>query len=144
MSVLRAEVLSIYKKLFRTCAVVFKGDDRVHPLVQEKIREEFRKHINETDEEKIKELITMAEEAEVEIRTNVVRFDPVGDDEENRYKAVIREDILHDNPKLLSQEEIAEALAKEDAELEERRRKRKERMANRTKSDDTNDDCCQR
>ncbi|XP_058462831.1 complex III assembly factor LYRM7 [Malaya genurostris] len=89
MSVLRREVLVCFRKLQRTKDKVFAGDRTTIEAARQRIREEFLKNKELTDEKDIKEKINIAKDVDVELRSSVVQAVKV---EENVYQAVITDD----------------------------------------------------
>uniref|UniRef100_A0A182IVI6 Complex III assembly factor LYRM7 n=2 Tax=Anopheles atroparvus TaxID=41427 RepID=A0A182IVI6_ANOAO len=73
MSSLRREALRWYKILQRTKDEVFAGDFRTITAARQRIREEFIKNKDVTDEKEIKEKIKIAKDVEVELRSSVVQ-----------------------------------------------------------------------
>ncbi|CAH8449654.1 unnamed protein product [Schistosoma turkestanicum] len=61
---------------------------------REKINSEFRANRNETDAEKINELLKTAEDCEMLIRTTVIQMELV-DVEKNVYKLNLRKDLAY-------------------------------------------------
>ncbi|CAH8449637.1 unnamed protein product [Schistosoma turkestanicum] len=90
----RSRALTIFKKLHRTCQNVFKGDVEALQTTREKINSEFRANRNETDAEKINELLKTAEDCEMLIRTTVIQMELV-DVEKNVYKLNLRKDLAY-------------------------------------------------
>jgi len=70
---LRKEVLNCYKSLLKTRNFVFNGDPNALSITLNKIREEFKKNRMETNEEKIRELLTIGTEAEVLLRKTIIQ-----------------------------------------------------------------------
>ncbi|XP_058125066.1 complex III assembly factor LYRM7 [Anopheles ziemanni] len=73
MSSLRREALRWYKILQRTKNDVFAGDFRTITAARQRIREEFIKNKDITDEKEIQEKIKIAKDVEVELRSSVVQ-----------------------------------------------------------------------
>ncbi|XP_046339829.1 complex III assembly factor LYRM7-like [Haliotis rufescens] len=69
----RAKVLSVFRSLHRARKKVFQGDGVALAVGRSKINDEFRKHTQETDANKIKELITVAEDSEKLLKKTVVQ-----------------------------------------------------------------------
>ncbi|CAH8473460.1 unnamed protein product [Schistosoma margrebowiei] len=90
----RARALNIFKKLHRTCENVFKADIETLQAAREKINSEFRANRNETDAEKINELLKNAEDCETLIRTAVIQMELI-DAEKNVYRMNLREDLAY-------------------------------------------------
>ncbi|KAH8851638.1 Exopolyphosphatase PRUNE1 [Schistosoma japonicum] len=80
----RTRALTIFRKLHRTCQKVFKGDVETLQAAREKINSEFKANQNETNTEKIDELLKTAEDCELLIRTTVIQSELV-DVEKNLY-----------------------------------------------------------
>ncbi|XP_065093701.1 complex III assembly factor LYRM7 [Ochlerotatus camptorhynchus] len=89
MSGLRREALKWYKTLQRTKDHVFAGDHRAIVAARQRIREEFLKNKNLTEEKDIKEKIKIARDVDVELRGSVVQAVKV---HENVYQAKITGD----------------------------------------------------
>ncbi|KAI1239873.1 Complex III assembly factor LYRM7, partial [Lamprotornis superbus] len=66
-------VLKLFKLLHRTRQEVFKNDTRALEAARQKINEEFRNNRDETSEEKINELLKIASDVEVILRTSVIQ-----------------------------------------------------------------------
>ncbi|XP_074426724.1 complex III assembly factor LYRM7 isoform X2 [Larus michahellis] len=66
-------VLKLFKLLHRTRQEVFKNDTRALEAARQKINEEFKNNQDETSEEKINELLKMASDVEVILRTSVIQ-----------------------------------------------------------------------
>ncbi|KAM8983663.1 complex III assembly factor LYRM7 isoform 3-T3 [Ara ararauna] len=66
-------VLKLFKSLHRTRQEVFKNDTRALEAARQKINEEFKNHQDETSEEKINELLKIASDVEVILRTSVIQ-----------------------------------------------------------------------
>ncbi|XP_013408491.1 complex III assembly factor LYRM7 isoform X1 [Lingula anatina] len=91
----RNQVLAAFKQLHKTRKVVFEGDTYALKLTQDKINEEFKKNKNETDSDKIKELIKIANDSETILRKNVVQLklkEDTKDEESQTWEMKIRED----------------------------------------------------
>ncbi|XP_014803059.1 PREDICTED: complex III assembly factor LYRM7 isoform X1 [Calidris pugnax] len=69
----RGQVLKLFKLLHRTRQEVFKNDTRALEAARKKINEEFKNNQDETSEEKINELLKMASDVEVILRTSVIQ-----------------------------------------------------------------------
>ncbi|XP_030910287.1 complex III assembly factor LYRM7 isoform X1 [Melopsittacus undulatus] len=69
----RRQVLQLFKSLHRTRQEVFKNDARALEAARQKINEEFKNHQDETSEEKINELLKIASDVEVILRTSVIQ-----------------------------------------------------------------------
>ncbi|XP_056180415.1 complex III assembly factor LYRM7 isoform X4 [Falco biarmicus] len=67
------QVLKLFKLLHRTRQEVFKHDTRALEAARQKINEEFKNNQDETSEEKIKELLKIASDVEVILRTSVIQ-----------------------------------------------------------------------
>ncbi|XP_060604650.1 complex III assembly factor LYRM7-like [Ruditapes philippinarum] len=92
----RLRVLSIFKQLHKTRKSVFKGDTYALGVVREKINEEFRNNKDVNDSQKIEELLTVAKDAEIAVRTNIVQMEYNNDT--GNYKAHITKDTeMFDN-----------------------------------------------
>lgn len=57
----RTKVLSLYKEFFRTQARVFENDLSLQKAAKQRIRQEFRAHINERDPKEIENLLKTAQ-----------------------------------------------------------------------------------
>ncbi|XP_059614800.1 complex III assembly factor LYRM7 [Phlebotomus argentipes] len=73
MSSTRSAVLQVFKKLHRASHTVFRNDTSALNAARMKINEEFRKNRECSDSSKIQEMLKLAEEVEVELRTGVVQ-----------------------------------------------------------------------
>uniref|UniRef100_A0A2M4C3T6 Complex III assembly factor LYRM7 n=1 Tax=Anopheles marajoara TaxID=58244 RepID=A0A2M4C3T6_9DIPT len=73
MSSLRREALRWYKILQRTKNEVFAGDFRTLTAARQRIREEYIKNKDLTDEKEIQEKIKIAKDVDVELRSSVVQ-----------------------------------------------------------------------
>ncbi|XP_015470893.1 complex III assembly factor LYRM7 isoform X3 [Parus major] len=69
----RGQVLKLFKSLHRTRQEVFKNDTKALEAARQKINEEFRNNRDETSEEKINELLKIASDVEVILRTSVIQ-----------------------------------------------------------------------
>ncbi|XP_074875919.1 complex III assembly factor LYRM7 isoform X2 [Buteo buteo] len=69
----RGQVLKLFKLLHRTRQEVFKNDTRALEAARQKINEEFKNNQDETSEEKINELLKIASDVEVILRTSVIQ-----------------------------------------------------------------------
>uniref|UniRef100_A0A8C3VLU3 Complex III assembly factor LYRM7 n=2 Tax=Catharus ustulatus TaxID=91951 RepID=A0A8C3VLU3_CATUS len=67
------QVLKLFKLLHRTRQEVFKNDTKALEAARQKINEEFRNNRDETSEEKINELLKIASDVEVVLRTSVIQ-----------------------------------------------------------------------
>uniref|UniRef100_G1MUT1 Complex III assembly factor LYRM7 n=1 Tax=Meleagris gallopavo TaxID=9103 RepID=G1MUT1_MELGA len=65
--------LRLFKLLHRTRQEVFKNDTRALEAARQKINEEFKNNQSETSEEKINELLKIASDVEVILRTSVIQ-----------------------------------------------------------------------
>ncbi|XP_068780911.1 complex III assembly factor LYRM7-like isoform X5 [Struthio camelus] len=68
-----ADVLKLFKLLHRTRQEVFKNDTRALEAARQKINEEFKNNRNETSAAKINELMKIASDVEVILRTSVIQ-----------------------------------------------------------------------
>ncbi|XP_017085519.1 complex III assembly factor LYRM7 [Drosophila eugracilis] len=73
MSNLRRQVLSAFKKLHRTRQYVFQGDINALVAGRIKINESFLQNRNETSEDEIQKMIKLAQDVDLELRTNVIQ-----------------------------------------------------------------------
>ncbi|XP_042722029.1 complex III assembly factor LYRM7 isoform X2 [Lagopus leucura] len=69
----RGRALRLFKLLHRTRQEVFKNDTRALEAARQKINEEFRNNQSETSEEKINELLKIASDVEMILRTSVIQ-----------------------------------------------------------------------
>uniref|UniRef100_U3IDZ1 Complex III assembly factor LYRM7 n=2 Tax=Anas platyrhynchos TaxID=8839 RepID=U3IDZ1_ANAPP len=92
--VLFAKVLKLFKLLHRTRQEVFKNDTRALEAARQKINEEFKNNQNETSEEKINELLKIASDVEVILRTSVIQAVHTDSD---KILLIPRKDLLQDN-----------------------------------------------
>ncbi|XP_021236038.1 complex III assembly factor LYRM7 isoform X2 [Numida meleagris] len=65
--------LRLFKLLHRTRQEVFKNDTRALEAARQKINDEFKNNQNETSEEKINELLKIASDVEMILRTSVIQ-----------------------------------------------------------------------
>ncbi|XP_017941701.2 complex III assembly factor LYRM7 isoform X1 [Manacus vitellinus] len=89
-----AQVLKLFKLLHRTRQEVFKNDTRALEAARQKINEEFRNNKDETSEEKINELLKIASDVEVILRTSVIQAVHTDSD---KIVLITRKDLLQDN-----------------------------------------------
>ncbi|XP_068279690.1 complex III assembly factor LYRM7 isoform X1 [Nyctibius grandis] len=87
-------VLKIFKLLHRTRQEVFKNDTRALEAARQKINEEFKNNQDETSEEKINELLKIASDVEVILRTSVIQAVHTDSD---KILLIPRKDLLQDN-----------------------------------------------
>ncbi|XP_039495602.1 complex III assembly factor LYRM7 [Drosophila santomea] len=73
MSNLRRQVLSAFKKLHRTRQYVFQGDANALVAGRLKINESFLQNRNESSEDEIQKMIKLAQDVDLELRTNVIQ-----------------------------------------------------------------------
>eukprot|EP00075_Anas_platyrhynchos_P013367 XP_027302620.1 LOW QUALITY PROTEIN: complex III assembly factor LYRM7 [Anas platyrhynchos] len=90
----RGRVLKLFKLLHRTRQEVFKNDTRALEAARQKINEEFKNNQNETSEEKINELLKIASDVEVILRTSVIQAVHTDSD---KILLIPRKDLLQDN-----------------------------------------------
>ncbi|XP_048787218.1 complex III assembly factor LYRM7 isoform X1 [Lagopus muta] len=88
------EALRLFKLLHRTRQEVFKNDTRALEAARQKINEEFRNNQSETSEEKINELLKIASDVEVILRTSVIQAVHT---DSNKILLLPRKDLLQDN-----------------------------------------------
>ncbi|XP_067171621.1 complex III assembly factor LYRM7 isoform X1 [Apteryx mantelli] len=93
-SMLTKKVLKLFKLLHRTRQEVFKNDTRALEAARQKINEEFKNNQNETSAEKINELLKIASDVEVILRTSVIQAVHTDSD---KILLVPRKDLLQDN-----------------------------------------------
>ncbi|XP_052557016.1 complex III assembly factor LYRM7 isoform X2 [Tympanuchus pallidicinctus] len=86
--------LRLFKLLHRTRQEVFKNDTRALEAARQKINEEFRNNQSETSEEKINELLKIASDVEVILRTSVIQAVHT---DSNKILLLPRKDLLQDN-----------------------------------------------
>ncbi|CAN0330903.1 unnamed protein product [Bubo scandiacus] len=89
-----SEVLKLFKLLHRTRQEVFKNDTRALEAARQKINEEFKNNQDETSEEKINELLKIASDVEVILRTSVIQAVHTDSD---KILLIPRKDLLQDN-----------------------------------------------
>ncbi|KAL9822394.1 complex III assembly factor LYRM7 isoform 1-T1 [Geothlypis trichas] len=89
-----AGVLKLFKLLHRTRQEVFKNDTKALEAARQKINEEFRNNRDETSEEKINELLKIASDVEVILRTSVIQAVHTDSD---KIVLIPRKDLLQDN-----------------------------------------------
>ncbi|XP_042643679.1 complex III assembly factor LYRM7 isoform X1 [Tyto alba] len=87
-------VLKLFKLLHRTRQEVFKNDTRALEAARQKINEEFKNNQDETSEEKINELLKIASDVEVILRTSVIQAVHTDSD---KILLIPRKDLLQDN-----------------------------------------------
>ncbi|XP_064591713.1 complex III assembly factor LYRM7 [Zonotrichia leucophrys gambelii] len=90
----RGQVLKLFKLLHRTRQEVFKNDTKALEAARQKINEEFRNNRDETSEEKINELLKIASDVEVILRTSVIQAVHTDSD---KIVLIPRKDLLQDN-----------------------------------------------
>nr|XP_054508247.1 complex III assembly factor LYRM7 isoform X1 [Agelaius phoeniceus] len=97
----RGQVLKLFKLLHRTRQEVFKNDIKalevfclLYLAARQKINEEFRNNRDETSEEKINELLKIASDVEVILRTSVIQAVHTDSD---KIVLIPRKDLLQDN-----------------------------------------------
>lgn len=88
------QVLKLFKLLHRTRQEVFKNDTKALEAARQKINEEFRNNRDEKSEEKINELLKIASDVEVILRTSVIQAIHTDSD---KIVLVPRKDLLQDN-----------------------------------------------
>ncbi|XP_069131339.1 complex III assembly factor LYRM7-like [Argopecten irradians] len=76
----RYRVLTCFRKLHKTKFAVFQDDDFAIKETRKRINEEFKKGKNETDPEKIEEMIKTAEDVDKLLRQTVIQARLVGED----------------------------------------------------------------
>ncbi|XP_072216017.1 complex III assembly factor LYRM7 isoform X1 [Excalfactoria chinensis] len=86
--------LRLFKLLHRTRQEVFKNDARALEAARQKINEEFKNNQSETSEEKINELLKIASDVEVILRTSVIQAVHTDSD---KILLIPRKDLLQDN-----------------------------------------------
>lgn len=89
-----AQALRLFKLLHRTRQEVFKNDTRALEAARQKINEEFKNNQSETSEEKINELLKIASDVEVILRTSVIQAVHTDSD---KILLLPRKDLLQDN-----------------------------------------------
>lgn len=93
INMLRRQILSSFKKLHRTRKLIFDNDDFALEAARQKINSEFRNHMHEENQEKIKQMLKIAEDAEVILRTRVVQAEET---EPGTFKVKITTDTFRD------------------------------------------------
>ncbi|KAM9367346.1 complex III assembly factor LYRM7 [Phaethornis superciliosus] len=88
------DVLKLFKSLHRTRQEVFKNDTRALEAARQKINQEFKNNQGETSEEKINELLKIASDVEVILRTSVIQAVHTDSD---KILLIPRKDLLQDN-----------------------------------------------
>uniref|UniRef100_A0A8C3NRT9 Complex III assembly factor LYRM7 n=1 Tax=Geospiza parvula TaxID=87175 RepID=A0A8C3NRT9_GEOPR len=88
------QVLKLFKLLHRTRQEVFKNDTKALEAARQKINEEFRNNRDEASEEKINELLKIASDVEVILRTSVIQAVHTDSD---KIVLIPRKDLLQDN-----------------------------------------------
>ncbi|XP_008638385.2 PREDICTED: complex III assembly factor LYRM7, partial [Corvus brachyrhynchos] len=89
-----SKVLKLFKLLHRTRQEVFKNDTKALEAARQKINEEFRNNRDEKSEEKINELLKIASDVEVILRTSVIQAVHTDSD---KIVLIPRKDVLQDN-----------------------------------------------
>ncbi|KAM6289619.1 complex III assembly factor LYRM7 isoform 1-T1 [Aegotheles albertisi] len=90
----RRQALKLFKLLHRTRQAVFKNDARALEAARQKINEEFKHNQNETSQEKINELLKIASDVEMILRTSVIQAVHTDSD---KILLIPRKDLLQDN-----------------------------------------------
>ncbi|XP_028660712.1 complex III assembly factor LYRM7 [Erpetoichthys calabaricus] len=90
----RLKVLRLFKTLHRTRESVFRDDTRALEAARKKINEEFKKNKNETSLETINQMMKLASDVEIVLRTSVIQGVHVAD---NKLLLRPRRDVLQDN-----------------------------------------------
>ncbi|OWF47653.1 Complex III assembly factor LYRM7 [Mizuhopecten yessoensis] len=109
-AVTRHRVLKLFRQLHKTKCAVFQDDDFALGETRSRINEEFKKGKDETDPEKIEELIKTAEDVDMLLRKTVIQAKLVG---ENRYRLKITKDTyLEDNYPFDPNADLPEPLSK--------------------------------
>lgn len=111
----RLRVLRAFKELHKARLAVFKGDAQALDEGRQKINEEFRKNLKESDSAKIQELIQVAEDSSTILRKHVIQFEEVA---ESTFRANITPDTykLDNSPfREVSEEELLSASRKRKA-----------------------------
>ncbi|XP_042722033.1 complex III assembly factor LYRM7 isoform X6 [Lagopus leucura] len=93
-SLVEEKALRLFKLLHRTRQEVFKNDTRALEAARQKINEEFRNNQSETSEEKINELLKIASDVEMILRTSVIQAVHT---DSNKILLLPRKDLLQDN-----------------------------------------------
>ncbi|XP_040512297.1 complex III assembly factor LYRM7 isoform X1 [Gallus gallus] len=93
-SLVKEKALRLFKLLHRTRQEVFKNDTRALEAARQKINEEFKNNQSETSEEKINELLKIASDVEVILRTSVIQAVHTDSD---KILLLPRKDLLQDN-----------------------------------------------
>ncbi|BFZ24154.1 hypothetical protein BsWGS_27193 [Bradybaena similaris] len=70
----KSRVLTILKQLHRVKREVFEGDSHALKVITQRIREEFRKNVAETDPVKIEEALVIGSDVVKLLRTSVVQL----------------------------------------------------------------------
>ncbi|KAM6033622.1 complex III assembly factor LYRM7 isoform 3-T4 [Chlamydotis macqueenii] len=86
-------VLKLFKLLHRTRQQVFKNDTRALEAARQKINEEFKNNQDETSEEKINELLKIASDVEVILRTSVIQA--LHTDSDKIYYQALQDLLMH-------------------------------------------------
>lgn len=89
-----AKVLQLFKTLHRTRQQVFKNDTRALEAARIKINEEFKSNKDEVSSKKIEELIKIASDVELLLRTSVIQGIHTDHD---TLKLVPRKDLFLEN-----------------------------------------------
>lgn len=67
------QVLSEFRQLHRLAKKVFVGDTFALTAAQKRITEDFKKNKHVTNSESIKELLNLAKDVKIELKTNVIQ-----------------------------------------------------------------------
>lgn len=86
-------ILTSFRKLHRTRKLIFNNDAFALEAARQKINSEFRNHMHEENEEKIKQMLKIAEDAEVILRTRVIQAEET---EPGTFKVNIKTDTFKD------------------------------------------------
>ena len=96
LAVKTTKSLKLFKDLHRTVQTVFKGDLRAQIAARDKIRSEFYKNKNVSNEETINELIKYGYECDTVLRNQIIQAVAVPG-KENVYRASVTKGSLVDN-----------------------------------------------
>lgn len=90
----RLKVIELYKKLLKTRNTIFENDNAQLAATITRLRNTFRENKNETDSQKIKELIKLGTDVNRLLRTSVYQTVKVSD---TRFQLKIKPHMLVDD-----------------------------------------------
>uniref|UniRef100_A0A0B6ZF94 Complex III assembly factor LYRM7 n=1 Tax=Arion vulgaris TaxID=1028688 RepID=A0A0B6ZF94_9EUPU len=87
----KTRVLAVLRALHRVKREVFEGDSHALEVTRQKIREEFRKNVSETDSAKIEEALVVGSDVVKLMRTSVVQL---RQKKEDTFELILRESTV--------------------------------------------------